>query len=95
VVQAWLLRPPGAIQVSAACEARIGRPDFTIQSAGKEICHGLATPLTTNNPVKIAFHEWLKLARDLSTARSWRSAAACLLAPPRSRSPGRGAEVTP
>ena len=28
--------------------------------------YGLVTPLKSNNPIRIAFHEWLKMARDLS-----------------------------
>jgi len=56
--------------------------------------YGLVTPLSTNNPVKIAFHEWLKLVRDLSTARSWCSVVACLLGPPATRPLGHGAELS-
>ena len=44
--------------------------------------YGLVTPLTTNNPIKIAFHEWLKFANDLFTARSWREAVGHLFGPP-------------
>ncbi len=28
--------------------------------------YGLVTPLMSNNPIRIAFHEWLKMAKDLS-----------------------------
>src|SRR5579871_6296191 len=33
--------------------------------------YGLVTPLLSNNPVIIAFHEWAALARDLWHAPSW------------------------
>ena len=34
--------------------------------------YGLVHPLRSNNPVIIAFHEWVALARDLRQALSWR-----------------------
>jgi sterol desaturase/sphingolipid hydroxylase (fatty acid hydroxylase superfamily) len=34
---------------------------------------GLTTPLHTYNPVRIAFHEWVNLVRDLVAAGSWRA----------------------
>jgi sterol desaturase/sphingolipid hydroxylase (fatty acid hydroxylase superfamily) len=50
--------------------------------------YGLTTPLTTNNPIKIAFHEWLNIARDLRKARSWREVAGTLFGPPAWRPDG-------
>jgi len=44
--------------------------------------YGLVTPLISHNPIRIAFHEWLKLARDLRGARSWREAIGYLFGPP-------------
>jgi len=44
--------------------------------------YGLVTPLRSNNPVIIAFHEWQALARDLWRARSWGGRLACLIGPP-------------
>jgi sterol desaturase/sphingolipid hydroxylase (fatty acid hydroxylase superfamily) len=44
--------------------------------------YGLATPLRSNNPIIIAFHEWAALAGDLWRARSWRERLACLIGPP-------------
>jgi len=44
--------------------------------------YGLVTPLRSNNPVVIAFHEWAALGRDLWRARSWRERLACLIGPP-------------
>jgi hypothetical protein len=50
----------------------------------------LVTPLRSNNPVIIAFHEWAALARDLWRARSWRERLICLIGPPGPRSDDAG-----
>jgi len=62
--------------------------------------YGLGEPLRSNNPVRIAFHEWLALARDLRTVRSWHEGWRALFGPPaaaasRSRpaQPRRAAEL--
>ena len=34
--------------------------------------YGLVTPLHSYNPVRIAFHEWVAMARDLRRAHGWR-----------------------
>jgi len=47
--------------------------------------YGLVHPLTTNNPVRIGFHEWLNLGRDLWQAASWRERAAIIVGPPGDR----------
>jgi sterol desaturase/sphingolipid hydroxylase (fatty acid hydroxylase superfamily) len=44
--------------------------------------YGLVTPLLSNNPFIIGFHEWAALGRDLWHARSWRERLACLVGPP-------------
>jgi len=44
--------------------------------------YGLVTPLRSNNPIIIAFHEWAALAADLWRACSWRERLACLIGPP-------------
>jgi hypothetical protein len=44
--------------------------------------YGLVTPLRSNNPLIIAFHEWAALARDLWRARSWRERLMCVVGPP-------------
>jgi len=43
---------------------------------------GLVHPLTTNNPLKVEFAEWISLARDLAGARSLRAVAGHLFMPP-------------
>jgi sterol desaturase/sphingolipid hydroxylase (fatty acid hydroxylase superfamily) len=47
--------------------------------------YGLVTPLRSNNPLIIAFHEWAALARDLWRARSWRERLICVIGPPGQR----------
>jgi sterol desaturase/sphingolipid hydroxylase (fatty acid hydroxylase superfamily) len=47
--------------------------------------YGLVTPLRSNSPVIIAFHEWAALGRDLWRAPSWRERLACLIGPPHAR----------
>jgi len=49
--------------------------------------YGLTTPLLTYNPLRVAFHEWLNLARDLRDARNAGDVRHALFAPPRARKP--------
>jgi sterol desaturase/sphingolipid hydroxylase (fatty acid hydroxylase superfamily) len=49
--------------------------------------YGLTTPLVTYNPLRIAFHEWIHLGRDLYEARTWRERGRVLFAPPQARTP--------
>src|SRR5262252_4706671 len=44
--------------------------------------YDLVQPLRSNNPVFIAFHEWIALVRDLWRARSWRDRWSYLVEPP-------------
>jgi sterol desaturase/sphingolipid hydroxylase (fatty acid hydroxylase superfamily) len=55
--------------------------------------YGLVTPLATHNPIRIAFHEWLKLVDDLRRARSWREAVGYLFGPPGWRPEGQAATI--
>lgn len=42
----------------------------------KDPCrYGLITQVKSNNPFKIAFHEWVKVLRDLRQARSIKDVA--------------------
>jgi sterol desaturase/sphingolipid hydroxylase (fatty acid hydroxylase superfamily) len=52
--------------------------------------YGLVKPLTAYNPLTIAFHEWLAIARDVARARSPREAACYLFGPPGWRPDGQG-----
>ncbi|MEY3612796.1 MAG: hypothetical protein RJB14_2518 [Pseudomonadota bacterium] len=47
--------------------------------------YGLTTPLRTSNPLKIAFHEWIHLVRDLIDARNTGDVYRALFAPPSAR----------
>lgn len=51
---------------------------------------GLTHQLETHNPLRIVFHEWLNLGRDLLTARSLREVAGYLFAAPGWRPDGSG-----
>jgi sterol desaturase/sphingolipid hydroxylase (fatty acid hydroxylase superfamily) len=44
--------------------------------------YGLVTPLRSNNPIIIAFHEWAALLTDFWRARFWQQRLACLIGPP-------------
>ncbi len=46
------------------------------------VVYGLTTPLTTANPLRVAFHEWAAIGRDLHRSRSWRQRAGYLLRRP-------------
>jgi sterol desaturase/sphingolipid hydroxylase (fatty acid hydroxylase superfamily) len=48
-----------------------------------EPCHyGLVHNLGSFNPLRIAFHEWYAMGRDLVSAKSWRARLLYLFAPP-------------
>jgi sterol desaturase/sphingolipid hydroxylase (fatty acid hydroxylase superfamily) len=65
---------------------------FAEERADLPCRYGLTTPLRSNNPLKIAFHEWLKLLNDLYGARSVREVAFYLFGPPGWR-PERSAAI--
>jgi len=44
--------------------------------------YGLTKNIETFNPIRIAFHEWHALLRDMRQARSWRDALGYFFAPP-------------
>jgi sterol desaturase/sphingolipid hydroxylase (fatty acid hydroxylase superfamily) len=44
--------------------------------------YGLTHPLTSMNPVKIAFHEWHRLFKDWVRARTWGDRYRVILGPP-------------
>ena len=53
-------------------------------------CYGIVKNIDTFNPFRIAFHEWIAMARDLGSARSVREAAGLVLGPPGWRADGGG-----
>jgi sterol desaturase/sphingolipid hydroxylase (fatty acid hydroxylase superfamily) len=58
---------------------------FVDERTDVPIRYGLTTPLRTHNPLRIAFHEWLNLGRDLWSARSWRARLRTVFGPPGAR----------
>ncbi len=44
--------------------------------------YGLVNDLGTFNPLRIAFHEWIGIAKDIWGAKSWRDRLLYLIAPP-------------
>lgn len=52
--------------------------------------YGLVTPLRSNNPLVINFHEWRALARDLWHARGWSERWRYVFGPPGWRPDGQG-----
>lgn len=44
--------------------------------------YGLVTDLGTFNPLRVAFHEWLGIFKDIWSAKRWKDRAMFLLAPP-------------
>jgi len=52
--------------------------------------YGLVHQLESHNPLRIVFHEWLAMARDLRGARTVREAAGYLFAAPGWQPDGRG-----
>jgi sterol desaturase/sphingolipid hydroxylase (fatty acid hydroxylase superfamily) len=55
---------------------------YRAERADVPLRYGLVQPLTTHNPLKIEFHEWSKLARDLRRARSLRAFFGAFVMPP-------------
>lgn len=56
---------------------------FAAERVEEPCRYGLVVPLRSNNPVRIAFHEWLALGGELRRARNWRERARVLVGPPR------------
>ena len=63
---------------------------FVEECAEEPPRYGIVKNIDSFNPVRIAFHEWTSIVRDLSAARSWREAVGVLFGPPGWRADGRG-----
>jgi sterol desaturase/sphingolipid hydroxylase (fatty acid hydroxylase superfamily) len=63
---------------------------FVAERADLPCRYGLVKPITTYNPLAIAFHEWRAILRDLRTARSLSEVAGYLFGPPGWRPGGAG-----
>lgn len=64
---------------------------FTAEDPAEPCRYGLVKPLTSYNPIYIAFHEWIALARDVWQAWHWRDRLGFLVMPPGWRPDGQGA----
>jgi sterol desaturase/sphingolipid hydroxylase (fatty acid hydroxylase superfamily) len=59
----------------------------TFEPEGERVRYGLTANLSTFNPVRVAFHEYSALGRDVRAARSWRARWNVLLRGPGYRPP--------
>jgi sterol desaturase/sphingolipid hydroxylase (fatty acid hydroxylase superfamily) len=55
---------------------------FVAERADDRPIYGIVKNIDTFNPVRIAFHEWAAIGRDLAQARRWGEAAGYLFGPP-------------
>jgi sterol desaturase/sphingolipid hydroxylase (fatty acid hydroxylase superfamily) len=55
---------------------------FVAETAEDKPRYGIAHPLGSHNPLRIAFHEWGAIARDVLSARSWRDCVRYVFGPP-------------
>jgi sterol desaturase/sphingolipid hydroxylase (fatty acid hydroxylase superfamily) len=55
---------------------------FVPEIPGEELRYGLVGGFKSHNPILIAFHEWIAMARDLLRARGAREVLGYLFAPP-------------
>ena len=62
---------------------------FEPEDPEEPVRYGLTKPLESFNPVTIAFHEWVALAKDVRDAGSWRGRLGLLLRPPGWREDGQ------
>ena len=54
-----------------------------VEERADEPCrYGLVKPLRSHNPLWIAFHEWVAMAKDVASARSLREALGFMFGPP-------------
>lgn len=54
----------------------------TFEPEAERVDYGLTKNIQTYNPVRIAFHEWTAMARDVWGARTWRGRLGYLVMPP-------------
>ncbi len=63
---------------------------FAAESDAEPPRYGIVKNIHTFNPIRIAFHEWIAMFRDLAAARSPREAAGIVFGPPGWRADGTG-----
>ena len=54
----------------------------TFEPEGERVRYGLTTNIETHNPVRVAYHEWWALLRDVRRASGWRQRCSYLLRGP-------------
>jgi sterol desaturase/sphingolipid hydroxylase (fatty acid hydroxylase superfamily) len=64
----------------------------SFEPEGEQVRYGLTTNITTFNPVRVAFHEYAALWRDLRVASSWRARWRLLVRGPGYKPPTSAAE---
>lgn len=62
----------------------------TFEPEEEKVTYGLTVDIHTFNPIRIAFHEYVAMARDAMSARSVRGVLGALFAPPGWREDGTG-----
>lgn len=55
---------------------------FVPEDTSEPCRYGLVSDLGSYNPLRVAFHEWAGMARDIAGARHWRDRFLYLMAPP-------------
>lgn len=68
---------------------------FAQERADIDIRYGLTTPLRSNNPIVIALHEWVRLARDVAASKSVSELTMALIGRPGARARLRCEGVAP
>ncbi|MET9111677.1 sterol desaturase family protein [Streptomyces zhihengii] len=54
----------------------------TFEPEGERVVYGLTKNIATYNPLRVAFHEYAAVWRDVRAARTWRDRAGHLVGPP-------------
>lgn len=55
---------------------------FIPEQENERCRYGLVNDLATFNPLRVAFHEWLAIFKDVFSAKTWKDRALFVLAPP-------------
>ena len=63
---------------------------FVAERDDEPPCYGIVKNIETFNPIRIAFHEWIAIIREVLAARSLREAAGVIFGPPGWRADGQG-----
>lgn len=99
----WVLNTPSHHRVHHATDARYLDRNYggiliiwdrllgTFEAETTRPSYGLTTNIKTYHPLRIAFHEWAAILKDLRTAKTWRGRLGYLFAPPGWREDGSGA----